>query len=695
MLIAHNTNKRIGVCDIETMVELFDVGIFNPDTKEWKEFQVSPFKNELFEFVKEYTSGGYDFLVTFNGIEFDQQVMEWVVDNHQSWVELSNLQITEKIANYAQKVIENSNYGLFKDYKESRFTIPPIDVFKIHHMDNEARMTSLKWCEFMMNMDVEEMPVHFSKRGLTEEDVRITQEYRRHDVMATLGVLYLTLGEVDKVMEVNGGVPIPELKDYEGKNKIQDRLDILKETGMPCLNWSDVKIGEEWNRMDYMKSERIVDERSIFPKKVQHPYGKKFKEFFPKTMKFTTPKMKKFIKEFGENYVLAKKQEFPITIGNTVYTLAKGGIHSTEKNRTVHIPKGSKCSDADVGAQYPNSIIKLDVFPPHLKRTIIINFVKTVELKDYYKQKGKDVEDKVLKSYYKGLEGGTKLRMNGGYYGKLGQKGSFLEYPEGLLKVCIGNQIEILMLIEAMEEAGFNVISGNTDGILTIYPEEREQDYFRICHEWEEAVGNVKMGKLEYANFQGLWQDSVNSYIGLKEDGGVKKKGRFVTVYGSPGCEINKNKSNRIIPLALEAYFIHGKDPQEFIRNHDNIFDFCIAKKATGKMHYEEQWEEEKTVKTKVHKKLVRFFLSKEGTILYKRGFNNEGDPMNNHVNAPNALGQPLVTYFNKFYKKDNYNIDYDQYILEVLERIDNLEKSRKAKSFVDNLRPTQQLTLF
>ncbi len=251
------------------------------------------------------------------------------------------------------------------------------------------------------------------------------------------------------------------------------------------------------------------------------------------------------------------------------------------------------------------------------------------------------------------------------------------------------------MLIEAMESAGFSVISGNTDGILTIYPTDKESEYVKICRDWEQNVGNVKMGKLEHAEFKGMWQDSVNSYIGVKEDGSVKKKGRFVTVYGSPGCEINKNKSGRIIPLALEAYFIRGTDPKEFIRNHKNIFDFCIAKKATGKMHYEEQWTDETGTTKKVHKKLVRFFLSKKGSILYKRGINNMGKPMNNHVNAPNALGQPLVTYFNKFFQSDDYQIDYDQYIFECFERIDSLEKTKRAKAFVDSFNPTQQLTLF
>lgn len=246
-----------------------------------------------------------------------------------------------------------------------------------------------------------------------------------------------------------------------------------------------------------------------------------------------------------------------------------------------------------------------------------------------------------------------------------------------------------------LEEAGFRVISGNTDGIVCIYPTDKEEEYLNICHNWEKLVGNDKMGKLEFTEFVGLWQDNINSYIAKSSDGKVKKKGKFVTIYGNPGCEINKNKSARIIPLALEEYFINGKDPITFIKNHTNIYDFCIAKKAAGKLYYEEQWSNNGKIVTKTHKKLVRYFISTDGTILYKRGINNMGNPMNNHCEAPNELGQPLVTYFNAFYNKDNYNIDYNYYILQTLQRIDNIEKTKKAVAFIESLSRTQQLSLW
>lgn len=230
------------------------------------------------------------------------------------------------------------------------------------------------------------------------------------------------------------------------------------------------------------------------------------------------------------------------------------------------------------------------------------------------------------------------------------------------------------------------------DGISVYYPESKRQEFLEICEWWEKKVGNFEMGKLEETPFKEVWQESINHYIAKKEDG-VKKKGRFATEF-----ELHKNKSKRIIPMALEAYFINKQDPAEFIRSHKNIYDFCIAKKATGKMYYEEQWQEDGKTMTKTHKKLVRYFISTNGTVLYKRGLNNNGDPVNNHCEAETDIGQPLVTYFNKFFESDDYYIDYDYYILETLERIDAIEKTRKAKAFVDSLKSKtggSQLTLF
>lgn len=698
MVLAHGIDKKVGICDIECFRELFDVGCYDPDTREWTEFEVSQYKDELYAFVKWYKSKPYDFLVTFNGVGYDQQVLQWIVDNYEDWYDLDGLEICAKISAYSTKVIEDSRYQIPHKYRETDFCIPALDVFKIHHFDNEARRTSLKFCEFMMNMDVEEMPLHHLSTGLTPSQIEEIRSYRRHDVLATYGVLLITLGRVSDVEKLNGGHSLEELYFYKGKNKIQDRYDVWKETGIWCMNMSDVTIGEEWNKSDYKHAENIKpkDERGLlYPKKPRYPFGDRFKKYFPTTVSFQTPSVTKFVNAFGNQTIKAEKQEFPVIVGETRYNLAKGGIHSNEKHRRIKVPEGYIYNQIDVGGQYPNAIKKLRITPPHLnENTLLSQFEEKIEKRTKYKKIAFDLIDEGKKDEarpFMSIQEMMKLCNNGGYFGKLGQKGSFLQYPEGLLKCCISNELEILMLIEELELKGFKVVSGNTDGCDVIYPETKEKELLEICEWWENKVGNIKLGKLEHTHFTEVWQESVNHYIAKKKKGGVKKKGRFQTEF-----ELHKSKSARIIPLALEAYFIEGKDVAEFITNHKKIFDFCIAKKSFGNMYYEEEWvDDEGKTHTKKHNKLVRYFISKKGTVLWKRGFDQYGDVMNNQCEAPKQLGQPKVTYFNRYWKSDDYDIDYDKYILRALTMIDKIEKTKKVEPFIQKVNGVNQLTLF
>lgn len=699
MKIAEGHDVRLGVFDIETYVELFDVGIYNPDTDKWEEFEVSAYKNDLYRLVKYYTSHQYNYWVSFNGINFDHQVLEYVVANYQDWHDLTGLEVAGKVAEFAGKIIEDQNFGITPPYKEWNFSAQCIDLFKIHHFDNEARRTSLKWVEYMLDIDVEEMPIASSTKNLCPLQIEDIKRYRKHDVFATLCLLYVTLGKLDSVQQLISDkfgytVSLDHLEDYKGKNMIQDRFDVEAETGMNCLNWADVKIGEEWNKLNYMLQEKITDVSKIFSKKIKHPFGQKFRNFFPSTTSFNTTLFKDFVHKVGNEYVKNMKQEFTLVVGQTTYTLAKGGLHSNEKNRMLKPPPGWKLRDADVGGQYPWFIIKEKIYAPHLKPTIIEIAYNNVTKRPALKARAKSLKEEGKYDEARPLEGlqeMLKLCNNGGLFGKLGQRGSFLEYPEGLLKTCLGCEIEILMLIEMMESNGFQVVSGNTDGILVMYPEEKEERYMEICNEWQAIVGNTKIGKLEYADFESMHQDSINSYIGKKLDGSVKKKGKFLTTFS-----LNKNKSKRIIALALEQYFIHGKSPIDFITNHNNIFDFCIAKKAFGQLHYEELIGDE----VRIHKKLIRYFVSKDGNIMKKRGINQEGEPMDNHCEAEDKdfpwMGQPLVTYFNRFIKKEmaDYNVDYSYYILETLKRIDSIQKTKMARNYADTFK-TEQLSLF
>ena len=166
-------------------------------------------------------------------MRFDSQVVEWVMRNHQYWYDLSNLDICALIHQKAQDVIHDANYDVFPEFSEKALSLKQLDLFKIHHFDNKNRRVSLKRLEFEMDLEnIEEMPIAHDKESLTAEDIALTKQYCINDVHATHQFYLVTIGETDHPL-------------YKGDNRIELRKDIEEEFGIPCLNYSDSKIGDE------------------------------------------------------------------------------------------------------------------------------------------------------------------------------------------------------------------------------------------------------------------------------------------------------------------------------------------------------------------------------------------------------------------------------------------------------------------
>lgn len=288
---------KVIIYDIETLVELFLIMCYDPEEKRWYKFEVSKWKNEIESFV--YFAENHEdyYWVGYNCISFDSQIIEWVLRNYTYWVEKTGEEVAAMISQKAQDRIDDSNYGLFPEYKEENLSLKQIDLFTIWHFNNENRRTSLKAVEFAIDFEnIEEMPISHLKRGLTRDEITQTIFYCKNDVMATYHLYLITLG-------------LTEISIYKGKDKIADRMIMKEEFHLPCLNWDDVKIGAEWNKLDYMNLSG-KGERELKPKKINYFYGKKFRQFFPKTVTFKTPEMKKFVDNLGNSFVLNKKQEF-------------------------------------------------------------------------------------------------------------------------------------------------------------------------------------------------------------------------------------------------------------------------------------------------------------------------------------------------------------------------------------------------
>ena len=148
--------------------------------------------------------------------------------------------------------------------------------------------------------------------------------------------------------------------------------------------------------------------------------------------------------------------------------------------------------------------------------------------------------------------------------------------------------------------------------------------------------------------------------------------------------QIEKNKSKTIIPIALEKYYTQGIPVEETIKNHRNIFDFCIAKKASRDYFYRSV---NKKTGTQVDlNKLIRYYCSKnKGEKLYKikKASSDKPGPEQSVCESKSDL----QILFNKPFqveKWEDYNIDYEFYISEAYKIIDKIEPEnipqRKAK---------------
>lgn len=664
--------SKLVIYDIETLKECFVYGDKKLGIDGYNIFVVSAWENQLDALVKYLRETEVSRACGFNNIMFDSQVIQYILDNHEKWYDLSNLEVTGRIYDFVQTLIDNQNYGILPPYKEYYLDIPQLDLFQILGYENKNLRTSLKWIEFSLNMIVEEMPIHHGQQGLTQEDIRMVVDYWKNDIHATEALYNLVRGNTDNEL-------------YKGKDKIQERLDTIESMGLKpeALNWSDVRIGETINLAGYME-ETGLHMKDLYERKKKRKYRDfTFGDCMPKYIKFQTPEFQAFHKHVAKQpfkFHAKPAQEFILTYNQTTYSIMKGGIHSHDGKRILQATEDIIIKDADVGSQYPNSINKRGLYPSHLGPEWNRNFGRLIKKRMEAKDLGKtDIR-------MKGVAESLKLSLNGGGFGKLNDTFSVQYDPFPHFSCNIGNQFEILMLIEAMEVAGIPVVSANTDGIVCMFHKELEPRYFEICKWWEETVGNTEMGQLEYTDYSKLVQTSVNDYIAITTDGKRKYKGDF-----EKDKLMHKNKSNRIIPIALEAWYMDGIPVEETINNHRCIYDFCSAKKSSSDYYF--QGIDRKTGETQTYNKLVRYYCATAGEKIYKIKHENSSKtgPARSQVESTSAHQILYNTPF-EVENWEDYKVDTEHYIRLVKKIIHQIEPEMKR---ADTITAKKQIELF
>jgi hypothetical protein len=145
----------------------------------------------------------------------------------------------------------------------------------------------------------------------------------------------------------------------------------------------------------------------------------------------------------------------------------------------------------------------------------------------------------------------------------------------------------------------------------------------------------------------------------------VKEKGCFITT-----PRLGKGMEFPIIYKAIKEYFLNGKDFSQYIRNHDNILDFCSYKKLSKKDNATCFWKGEK-------QQLVnRYYASRAGAHLYARKL-KEGS---SKYSVTHILKDSPVILLNKLDNKpiSERSINYSFYLSKARESIVSLEGDKR-----------------
>lgn len=625
--------KKNYVYDLETYQNLF-CGVFNSSGEE-KVFEISARKNDLEDLLDFYTPDNIQYAIGFNNVKFDAQVLQYLISNQKEFLTLQGSQICKLVYNFVQKIIATMNEGGFPPYQEWKFPVKQIDLFLINHYDNKNKMTSLKWIEFSINHDkVQDLPYKFD-RPLHSSTFDQVIEYCKNDVNATR-----------KFAE-------------ECRDLIQLRISQEKQyPGLNLLNKSDSSVGEQMF-LHFMAESMGVEKKELRKMRTHRTYMDTGELLLP-YINFKTEAFKEVLDYYanatwglpgnkpGTTFKLKKTVKF----AGIDFDFGEGGIHASWTNRIFESDDEYVIKDIDVASYYPNLAIVNNFRPEHLGAA----FSKVY--KNIYEQRKKFAKGTPENQSY-------KIVLNGSY-GKFGDEYSFLYDPQVMLEICVNGQLLIAMLCERLSFIqGVEIIQANTDGVTIRIPRKRVNEMESLCTKWEKMTSL----QLEYATYKKMVISNVNNYAAQYEDGSVKEKGGSYLINSEP----HKNKSQRVVRIALREYFFAGVPIKETIEGYmtdkrlgldwnekkqkfdvefHGIYDFCVGKKV--------QWNQNFVLFKGMHEesigqKVIRYYLTRDKATMMKKYSDGRIEAVNKGYNA--KLFQNFEEY--------NYNIDYNYYINE------------------------------
>tara|TARA_R110002012_G_scaffold71656_4_gene183617 strand:- start:476 stop:2362 length:1887 start_codon:yes stop_codon:yes gene_type:complete len=616
--------------DYETLSNCFVAVFKHYKTEETHIFSVCSLQNDyekFSEFLKENIENN-EWHISYNGLAFDAQITHNIIKNHENLLLMDGEEIAQEIYGYAQISINKSNNKEFQDFPEWQMSIKQIDLFKLNHWDNPAKMSSLKWIEYTMDWDnILDMPIHHETKITTQQQLSVIIGYCINDVDATKEIF-------------NRCKPLIEL-----------RKNLTDEYNINLYSASEPRISKEL--FAYYLSKELRIPKYDLKKLRTFRNVIKINDLILDYINFKTPEFNNLLNKFKTVEINPNQ-----TKGGFKYSVAYkgvkthfglGGAHGAAKAGVYKSDDDNIIMSSDVTSFYPNLAIMNKISPAHLDKKAFCQLYEW-----FFTERKKIPKSNPMNYVYKIILNST--------YGLSNDKNSFLYDPQFTMFITVNGQLTLMMLYEMIMEAipEATPLLQNTDGVETVIPRSKVDLYMEVCKKWEE-ITNLN---LEHDTYKKLILADVNNYIAIDNNGKSKCKGRFEF----ENLALHKNKSKLIIPKAIYQYFVNDILPEETIKQNKNILDYCIGGKSKGNWQQVARSIKNNQGHEENLQKINRYFISNDGVKIIKV---NKSDKREIQLES----GRWMQTIFNNRKEKEwkDYDVNEKYYLDAIQKEIDNI----------------------
>nr|UVX60476.1 MAG: DNA polymerase family B [Bacteriophage sp.]UWI24586.1 MAG: DNA polymerase family B [Bacteriophage sp.] len=554
------------VHDIENYPNVFLFGAIHALTETPYIFEISHRRDDrqAFYLFTEYLREHRAEEIGYNNLGYDYPVQHSILNNIMY---ITNADIYKK----GDSIINAGDENRFAHMVwEKDWIVPQLDLYKIHHFDNQAKRTSLKTLEFNMRMEnIEDLPFT-PGTYLTDSQIDTLRQYLIHDLKATLMF-------------------------YKHSKKLIDfRRELSAKYGRNFMNHNDTKIGKDYFIMELEKSGiQCFEPGSRKPRQTHRPSIALNSVIFP-YVRFEQPEFNRVLNWLRQQVITETKGVFTdlsADINGFSFDFGTGGIHGSIESQTIRSTENYVIIDLDVASFYPNLAISNELYPAHLGKQFCTIYKNVYDMRSSY-PKGTP-ENAML-----------KLALNG-VYGDSNNVYSPFYDPAYTMAITINGQLLLCMLAEELLKIpGLSMIQANTDGLTVYAPRVFTGQVEQVRHAWEKLTRL----QLEEAIYDVMFIRDVNNYIAVYEGGKkVKRKGAYCH---SVDLGWHQNHSMQVVAKAAEAALVHNKDIHDFITSHEDIHDFMLVTKVPRNSKL--LWGDKQV------QNITRYYVSTDGAPLTK-----------------------------------------------------------------------------